>query len=766
MTRLTAIILIISSISLGAQSNTAIGEWKSYFPYEAGTYVTQSDDFIYYATDEAIVTYDKEDLSIDFLTVTDGLSETDINLIKFSPFRQVLIVVYDNSNIDLVYEDEIFNLSNIVTNVNIIGSRKINDVYIHNAELAYLSTDFGIVELNLERREFGFTSFTPVPVYATHIYDDAYYAATAEGVYALAISNTVNPADFTQWELLEASSGLPSLARSDAIQEHDGDLYLASGGDVYVGDGETFTLYDELDGFSARFLSADGPDIIMGYECDDNCNGSVRLGRSDGSIVTAGGGCVSRPLFAVQESNGRMWYADLFRGFRRADSREGACFPQRINAPFRVATTDVHVENNRVYLATGGTTATFNFLFRRSGFSILQDGLWENINDLDNPLFKELGLFDILYILPDPRDPDLVYAGSYGAGLVAYRGPEDMMVFDTSNSTLDGTVSTEGAERVSGLAFDDEGNLWVSNYLAQRALSVLKTDGTWQSFELPATTLTQVDVDDQGRKWIVVRGQSQGFLVFDEGDIDDPTDDQVKLFNTSNSELTTNNVTTLSIDREGTAWIGTDQGPISFNCGDPFSENCVGFRQKVDQDGFIAFLLNTEKINTIAVDGGNRKWFGTENGVFLQSPSGEIQLEHFTTDNSPLPANQISDIAINDENGEVFIATASGLISYRSGSTGAGLVHESTVKVFPNPVDPDYTGPIAIDGLAQDALVKITDISGKIVRELLAVGGQAVWDGRDHDGTEVASGVYIVYSSTTDINRPPDGAVAKIMYVR
>jgi len=766
MTRFTAILLVLSSFTLTAQSNTAIGEWKSYFPYEAGTYVTQSDDFIYYATDQAIVTFDKEDLSIDFLTVTDGLSETDINLIKFSPFRPLLLVIYDNSNIDLVYEDNIFNLSNIVTNVNITGSRKVNDVYIHSSELAYLSTDFGIVELNLERREFGFTSFTPIPVYATHIYDGMYYAATDEGLYRLPVDNSVNPADFTQWELLEASSGLPSLARTAALQAYDGQLYLAAEGDVYRGDGDTFTLYDSQDGFSSSFLSADGPDIIMGYDCDGNCDGKVRIGASDGSIVNPGGGCVNRPVYAIQESSGRMWYADLFRGFRRSDSREGSCFPIRLNAPFRAVATDVHVENNRVYLAAGGTSSTFGFLFRRSGFSIFQDGQWENINDSDNSRFKELNLFDILYILPDPRDPDLVYAGSYGAGLLAYRGPDDMILYDTSNSTLDGTVSTEDAERVSGMAFDDAGNLWVSNYLAERALSVLKTDGTWQSFDVPAVTVTQVDVDDRGRKWIVVRGQSHGFMVFDEGDIDNPDDDQVKLFNSSNSELTTNNVTSLRIDREGTAWVGTDQGPISFNCGDPFSESCVGFRQKVDQDGFIAFLLNTEKINCIAVDGGNRKWFGTENGVFLQSPSGEIQLEHFTTDNSPLPANQVSDIAINDENGEVFIATASGLVSYRSESTAGGLVHESTIKVFPNPVEPSYDGPIAIDGLAQDALVKITDVSGKLVRELLATGGQAVWDGRDHDGTEVASGVYLVYSSTTDNNRAPDGAVAKIMYVR
>ena len=180
-------------------------------------------------------------------------------------------------------------------------------------------------------------------------------------------------------------------------------------------------------------------------------------------------------------------------------------------------------------------------------------------------------------------------------------------------------------------------------------------------------------------------------------------------------------------------------------------------------------LLETENVIDIAVDGANRKWIGTQNGVFLLSPSGEEQVDRFTVANSPLFDNNIVDIAVDQQTGEVFIGTAKGIISYQSDAVEGGRVHRSDILVYPNPVREDYEGPIAINGLARDAVVKITDVTGKLVFETNALGGQAVWNGRDYNGRRVQTGVYLVFSSSnarnTSLNARPDAAVAKIMVI-
>jgi hypothetical protein len=158
-------------------------------------------------------------------------------------------------------------------------------------------------------------------------------------------------------------------------------------------------------------------------------------------------------------------------------------------------------------------------------------------------------------------------------------------------------------------------------------------------------------------------------------------------------------------------------------------------------------LLEKEIITAIAVDGANRKWFGTKSsGVFLTSADGETELEHFTTENSPLLNNEITDIAVNQKSGEVFIGTISGLISYMGEATEANDEF-SDVYVYPNPVRETYEGPIVVKGLVNDTDVKITDISGNLVYKTTSLGGQAIWDGKNLNGNRCKTGVYLVFLS-------------------
>jgi len=184
------------------------------------------------------------------------------------------------------------------------------------------------------------------------------------------------------------------------------------------------------------------------------------------------------------------------------------------------------------------------------------------------------------------------------------------------------------------------------------------------------------------------------------------------------------------------------------------------------QDSIAAFLLADVEIRAIAIDGANRKWFGSRNGIFVQSSDGITQELRFTTENSPLFDDNIIDLEFNTETGEMFIATNRGIQSYRTETTGARSRHSNEVFAFPNPIDPTYNGPIRIKGLARDAQVKITDINGIAVSEITALGGLATWDGKDLNGNRVASGVYLVFSTGAVSFDTPDSFVTKILFLR
>ncbi|MCG8485191.1 MAG: T9SS type A sorting domain-containing protein, partial [Clostridia bacterium] len=181
----------------------------------------------------------------------------------------------------------------------------------------------------------------------------------------------------------------------------------------------------------------------------------------------------------------------------------------------------------------------------------------------------------------------------------------------------------------------------------------------------------------------------------------------------------------------------------------------------VEWDGYIQYLLETEVITAITIDAANRKWVGTKSsGVYLLSEDGEKQIHHFTADNSPLLSNEITSIKINAD-GEVFIGTAAGLISFR-GEASVPRVEGSKVYAFPNPVREGYSGSIAIKNLSQNSNVKITDISGNVVFETHSLGGQAIWNGYNFEGKKAGTGVYLVFASN---EKGTVNLVTKILFI-
>lgn len=759
---------LVSSIVLG-QGDLRIGQWSEHLPYNLGLTVTQSPTRIYYGSDFALMAILKEDTSkVEFYSKVDGLSDVSPSWIRYHNKYKTLIIGYADGNIDLMDSTGVFNVNDILRNTSIQGDKRITQIYTDDTPSVFLSTPFGLVILDLVSRRFKSTVFTTTAVRGFTEYHGLYYLATEGGLYRFDPAAGTIIEDFNNWEKVEVP-GLPGAYTCQAVAVYHDVLYAGLNGDLYRQDQGDFILWYSREGFSIDFISPEGQNLMAGFACDAECVGKVFYFTDSGFWHENGIYCTARPSYAIEDEKGRIWYADRFPEFRLAQNHFTPCDILQYDTPYSGSVSELEVKNGVLHVATGGVSESYGYQGNKDGFFTFDRVHWTTYNQFNTPEIAASGLENFFRILPHPVE-DKIFVGSYWGGLLEYDGT-NYKVYDDTNSSLQGAVGDEARERVAGLAFDAQNNLWVTNYLAARPLSVFKADGTWKSFSLPCTNITntsQIVVDHRGYKWIMLYSKSAGVVVYDDGGtIDDESDDRCVVLGASNTAIPSNSVYCLAVDREGDIWVGTAEGPVVFDgSGDIFNGH-QGSRIKVEQDGVLNYLFGEETIYSIAIDGANRKWFGTGSGVFVQSPAGNEEVASYTTSNSPLLDNRIIDIAIDGNNGIVYIATNGGIMSVRTDAIDGEDVHSDEVYAWPNPVRPGYDGPIAIRGLANDAVVKITDITGQVLFETRSLGGQAIWDGKDLKGQPAETGVYLVFSTAgSDGYNKPDALATKILVVR
>lgn len=778
------LLLAITPFLLVGQNVMPIGAWRSFPPKRVGLSVTQSADQIFYTTRAALMIMDKDEIAPQFKTTVDGLSGVDFRLIRYHEPSGQLIIVYEDGIIDLYKDGDIRTVSSIKNFTNITGEKTVNDIFRYDDNLVFMAGTFGVSAFRLDNASFPFTTFMgDANVLSVAVFEGNIYAGTIEGIYRTSINNP-NADDFSTWDFLGVDAGFPDDYSTNALAVYQDQLYIGINEDIYRLEGGAPVLFSDQDeAYGLRYFSAEGEYLLAGYRCDlGGCgNGQVLYFSPDGSGDALASGCIGRTNFAIEDQQGRFWFGDEWMGFRWLDNTEDeVCNTFEINSPYSQRVWDMEVYNDTLWVASGAFSSTRTPVPTDHGMAAFGSGDWTIYNRWTNATFKGFNQAD------DARDDDVfalievavneatqkVYGASYYTGLVEIDG-ENVRLFNDTNSPLSNTNGDENRTRVSGLAVDDEGGLWVSNYraLEGRPLHRLALDGTWVSFNETCgqNDLFQIEIDPNGYKWIISGSNTSGVLLFDEGELDNPNDDRCRSFTANNSNVPTNDTNCLAIDQDGDVWVGTNQGIVIFECGGAaFDDNCLGSLRTVDLDGFLEFLFKTQTVQSIAVDGANRKWVGTANGAYLLSPDGKEELLHFTVDNSPLPDNSVRSIALNQKTGEVFIGTDAGIVSYQGDAIEGNRVFSADALVFPNPVRPEYNGPITVRGLATNANVKITDVNGKLVYETDALGGQLVWDGRDYNGRRVQTGVYLVFSSTNPREAglaQPDAAVAKILFV-
>ncbi|MBF0229012.1 MAG: hypothetical protein HQK63_05390 [Desulfamplus sp.] len=287
------------------------------------------------------------------------------------------------------------------------------------------------------------------------------------------------------------------------------------------------------------------------------------------------------------------------------------------------------------------------------------DGSWQVFNT------KNSGLPDnyVLSLLLDSNGR--LWVGTYWGGLTHLNTDGSWQVFNTKNSGLPYNY-------VSALLSDNNGDLWIGTNGG--GLAHLKSDGSWQVFNterehkddnyiyisrkkrnLKFNTLnsglldnivTSLLSDNNGGLWI--GGASGGLTHLN-------TDGSWQVFNTKNSGLPNNNVSALLSDINGDLWIGTNGGGLAHLKSD-------GSWQVFDKENS---GLPGGIVNSLSSDGIGGVWIGTIfNGLAHFKSDGEWQV--FNTKNSGLPGGVVNSL-LSDNSGGLWIGTAD--------YYGGGLAH-------------------------------------------------------------------------------------------
>ena len=457
-----------------------------------------------------------------------------------------------------------------------------------------------------------------------------------------------------------------------------------------------------------------------------------------------------------------------------------------INSPIRNYSYKLNMQGDRLLVAGG------NFYYPEVDYMgtamKYEQGKWTAFDE-EEPL-EQVGASayrNVTDVVQDPNDPEHHWLGTKRSGIYEFRDYKlvNHYTYDNSplTSILPNIASAGNYVRVTALQYDGRGNLWMCNNECDTIVRILKADGTWKAYYYDEIkgypTFDNIVFDSRGWAWIQQRrtttqGHRAGVLVVNtSGTIDTQNDDRYtfinSFYNQDGTRYTPNLYYCVTEDANGVMWIGTSDGVfLSYDPKTVLSDNFYLSQVKVprnDGSNLADYLLSGVGVKCIAIDGGNRKWIGTvDDGVYLISADGLETIEHFTAENSPLISNEINDIAVNGENGEVFIATASGLCSYQGDATDpATSMQSDNLKVFPNPVRPEYQGNVHITGLMYNSDVKIVNAAGKLITQGTSVGGEFSWNCCYNTGKRVASGIYYALCTDEDGN---NGACAKILIIR
>lgn len=726
------------------------------------------------------------------------LNGTLIRQAEYNAAKGYLMLVYDDYTIDLLHDDgtvdSILGLKNYSTQ----GTKEVRGIsFDPEFDRAYLATDFGIIAVNDKKNEIATSCIYGVPVDRAIRVADRFLILRDGKLYQdSSDSRHGSLSDFSEVGWGDGQEALNLVRVSDTrcifSRKKDGEEthFVASfTGEqephiTWIGNNSDATFVENKDGL---FLSR----TIQNIQVDRKTGEFKNFQRQEEDYGVSSG----------------SW--DL-KDFQFARRREGF-YSKRLNEDGSYTLTSqsarpnspaVFRSDNFLYtprygmlVNTHGVSQNFNShnALNPLLLSGLKDGEWSmyGLPYLDPA--STLRLCNPCGMAQDPDDPDVFYFGSMMNGLLRYNLKDISKLLHMTRSDdsphLPGHVSLQSPYASWGNAFmlenpmfDTRGNLIVAHNNTNNP-SVYKPEiwiwpaesrkataspETFQPFvrltveniapgkmnlALPLTATASKDMV----VFFSLNKYGQPFAVYDHnGTPSEVSDDRqmtMQKLVDSDGDVTYHYIyCALEDPATGLVWVGSDNGVFTFNPAEAFSNPGVVSRIKVNRnDGtsLADYLLANTAVNHIAVDGAGRKWFSLSGGgLVCTSADGKSILQEINSANSMLPSDMVYASCYNPDSNSLTIGTSAGICEYFL-SGQASDNGKTAVRAYPNPVRHDYYGLVTIDCLEEDALVKIADSAGNIVRELgPASAGKVEWDACGMDLNRVPSGVYFVLASS------------------
>jgi ligand-binding sensor domain-containing protein len=693
--------LIITTMPLHAQLQLGpIGTWRAHFSNDSIQQVIKGDQLYVVAANQIIQIDAKKE--INYLNTTTGLHAIGIHKIAWHPIENQLVIAYKNSRVDILKGDQVTLIDDIQMS-NLFSDKAINDLIIFNNN-AYLSCNFGIVVIDLLKKEIKATYFPnnnrqTVKVLQTIIFQNKLFALTENGIW----SNTV---DLNSTWMLENSLGITGIKNMFVFKNQ---LYFFNQQKIYPYKSNIASY--QINVGTIETISVDEDRILAGISYQTN-GALIQFNGSQSNTVIIDSTILVKPIGLLKDGN-TIWVADFGKGlYEKNDQSKWFALGGPLSAAY-----GSNAFSDHQLLMSYGTD--------KIGLSSLNEKGWSNLTQIENIKINYVEAVSI-----DPKDQ------SWWIGM-----GNQLIHYDTNKKTIEQSIPNPPNGSIKSIQQKIDGTVAL---LKEGFGLVLKENNQWTSYpiqsSLNATNFKKIVVGNNGLSWIIGPKQ-QGVVLFQKQN----NQGIWRQLNTGkgSGNLPSMEVTAIVEDKDGSIWVGTDNGIAIFQCTN-INEACDAYLPIVESNGFNGYLFQKEAIHSISIDGANRKWIGTNNGAWLVSKDGTEVLQHFTSENSPLPNNTVLSIGIEPSEGDVFFFTKNEIISYKGNATESALV-QSSIKIYPNPIAPNYDGPILIKNLVNNALVKITDINGQLMMQTRALGGQAIWNGRDQYQHKVASGIYLIF---------------------
>ena len=756
--------------------------WESFFSYNLISGIDSDQSKIYFASYNAIFSYDVSSFQIEKFDTLKGLSGDEISAFYHSESNNIIAIGYKSGFLQIIdlTTNSIINIYDILNKSTIpANSKKINHFSQTESQLI-ISTGYGISVYNINEFEFGDTyyigDFASLLNITSTIVDDTHIYASSPNLGILRANLGTSLIDYNNWENIYNADVKKLFKNQNKILFYDDISLMKIENDQII---NLLTLENQI----TEINTSDYEIVILsGNQCliyNSDLTQLINIFDSDDYSSTFN-------IALVQ--NNKTYIGTNEKGVLVIDNLTNAFNYLKPDGPTENNIFSVETLNNNTWISYGGYSEYFNpYPLKYSGLSSYNESLreWLNIKK-DSIPNKAVNLNNIAL---NPFNNNNVFVSSFHGGLLELDNFNLVELYDNTNSGLESLVSNDPdyeSIRISDIEFDENGVLWVLNSRVDSPLNSFNPEtNNWNAYDftqiindgfLDELGFNDIEIDPYGNIWIA--GLRSGLIGFNNTS---GTPRLRKVFSQDQSNMPSSYVKSIAVDKNNHLWIGTIQGlRVLYNTSSFFDTSIVNTQQIVIlEDGIPRELLEQQYITDIEVDGANNKWVATiGSGVFYFSPNGQQTIYHFTKENSPLPSNNINDVSVNLINGKVYFATDQGLVSFATGSSSSSADFTNSY-VYPNPVRPSFNtqfDKVKITNLTDNVNIKITDIEGNLVAEaqsninarynnfnLEIDGGTAFWNGKNLRNKQVSSGVYIIMLSDLDSY---ETKILKLMIIR